>query len=200
MRGDIDLRAEQRQTLLDVIGNEADRLARTVNDILWASRLDSGTLRVTVESCDASTLVREVVDAARTHLSERITLVVWDTEALPRVSGDPDKVRQVLVNLVDNAAKYSPEGGVVEVRLHRRGSVVRFSVHDEGLGIPAGEQRRIFEKFYRVDPNLSRGIGGTGLGLYICRELVRRMDGTIWVESQEGEGSTFTFELPVADP
>jgi PAS domain S-box-containing protein len=199
MRGDIDLRAEQRQTLLDVIGNEADRLARTVNDILWASRLDSGTLRVTVESCDASALVREVVDAARTHQSERITLVVWDTEVLPRVSGDPDKVRQVLTNLVDNAAKYSPEGGVVEVRLQRRGNVVRFSVHDEGLGIPAGEQRRIFEKFYRVDPNLSRGIGGTGLGLYICRELVRRMGGTIWVESRDGEGSTFTFELPVAD-
>jgi PAS domain S-box-containing protein len=199
MRGDIDLRAEQRQTLLDVIGNEADRLARTVNDILWASRLDSGTLRVTVESCDASALVREVVDAARTHLSERITLVVWDTEVVPRVSGDPDKVRQVLSNLVDNAAKYSPEGGVVEVRLQPRGNVVRFTVHDEGLGIPAGEQRRIFEKFYRVDPNLSRGIGGTGLGLYICCELVRRMDGTIWVESREGKGSTFTFELPIAD-
>jgi PAS domain S-box-containing protein len=199
MRGDIDLRAEQRQTLLDVIGNEADRLARTVNDILWASRLDSGTLRVTVESCDAPALVREVVDAARTHLSERITLVVWDTEVVPRVSGDPDKVRQVLSNLVDNAAKYSPEGGVVEVRLQRRGNVVRFTVHDEGLGIPAGEQRRIFEKFYRVDPNLSRGIGGTGLGLYICRELVRRMDGMIWVESREGKGSTFTFELPIAD-
>jgi signal transduction histidine kinase len=75
---------------------------------------------------------------------------------------------------------------------------VRFSVRDDGLGIPAGEQRRIFEKFYRVDPNLSRGIGGTGLGLYICRELIRRMEGHIWVESRESKGSTFSFELPVA--
>ena len=138
------------------------------------------------------------VDAARVHLPERITLVVWDTEPLPEICGDPDKVSQVLANLLDNAAKYSPDGGVVEVRLARNGNAVRFSVQDEGLGIAAAEQRRIFEKFYRVDPNLSRGIGGTGLGLYICRELVRRMDGHIWVDSREGEGSTFAFELPVA--
>jgi two-component system, OmpR family, sensor histidine kinase VicK len=107
-------------------------------------------------------------------------------------------VCQVLANLLDNAAKYSPDGGVIEVRLARHGNAVRFSVHDQGLGIPVAEQRRIFEKFYRVDPNLSRGIGGTGLGLYICRELVRRMDGHIWVRSREGEGSTFEFELPLA--
>ena len=199
LRGDIDLGEDKRVTLLEVIGNEADRLARTVNDILWASRLDSGTLRVNVESCDASELVREVVDAARVHLPERITLAVWDTEPLPGISCDPDKARQVLANLVDNAAKYSPDGGVVEVRLARQPSAVRFSVRDEGLGIPAAELRRIFEKFYRVDPNLSRGIGGTGLGLYICKELVRRMGGHIWVESREGEGSTFAFELPIAE-
>jgi PAS domain S-box-containing protein len=198
LRGDIELDEEQRDSLLEVIGSEADRLARTVNDILWASRLDSGMLRVSVERCDARALVREVVDAARVHLPEHITLAVWDTEPLPPIRGDPDQVRQVLANLVDNAAKYSPDGGVIEVRLRRDGNAVRFSVHDEGLGIPVADQRRIFEKFYRVDPNLRRGIGGTGLGLYICRELVRRMDGQIWVTSREGDGSTFAFELPVA--
>jgi PAS domain S-box-containing protein len=198
LRGDIELADEQRGSLLEVIANEADRLARTVNDILWASRLDSGTLRVTVERCDARALVREVVEAARIHLPHGITLAVWDTEPLPEICGDPDKVRQVLANLLDNAAKYSPDGGVIEVRLGRHGNRVRFTVHDQGLGIPAADQRRIFEKFYRVDPNLSRGIGGTGLGLYICRELVRRMDGHLWVESREGDGSTFAFELPVA--
>jgi two-component system phosphate regulon sensor histidine kinase PhoR len=77
---------------------------------------------------------------------------------------------------------------------------VRFAVVDEGLGIPREEQERIFEKFYRLDPNLARGVGGTGLGLYICRELVRRMDGRIWVVSQEGQGSTFFVELPIAVP
>ena len=116
---------------------------------------------------------------------------------MPLVAGDPDKVGRVLINLVDNAVKYSPDGGRVTVRIERAGSHVRFAVADEGLGIPPAEQRRVFEKFYRLDPNMTRGVGGTGLGLYICRELVRRMDGRIWVESPGlGRGSTFVVELP----
>jgi two-component system sensor histidine kinase VicK len=108
-------------------------------------------------------------------------------------------VRQVLVNLLDNAVKYSPDGGRVVVAVDGDDRYVRFAIRDEGLGIPAAEQRRVFEKFYRLDPNLTRGVGGTGLGLYICRELVQRMGGRIWVESMEGRGSTFVVELPVAE-
>jgi signal transduction histidine kinase len=104
----------------------------------------------------------------------------------------------VLANLVENAVKYSPSGGRVHLSLWRQEGRVLFAVRDEGLGIPPREQEHIFEKFYRLDPNLTRGVGGTGLGLYICRELVRRMGGRIWVASREGEGSTFFFELPVA--
>jgi signal transduction histidine kinase len=104
----------------------------------------------------------------------------------------------VLVNLVENAVKYSPEGGMVELELAADDGRIRFAVHDRGLGIPAAEHERIFEKFYRLDPNLSRGVGGTGLGLYISRELVRRMGGRIRVESAPGRGSTFSFELPLA--
>jgi two-component system phosphate regulon sensor histidine kinase PhoR len=107
-------------------------------------------------------------------------------------------LRQVLANLVDNAVKYSPAGGRVRVSLEPHESRVLFVVRDQGLGIPLREQARIFEKFYRLDPNLTRGVGGTGLGLYICRELVRRMGGRIWVASREDEGSTFFFELPAA--
>ena len=118
---------------------------------------------------------------------------------LPGVAGDPDKVGRVLINLVENALKYSPDGGRVDVTVQLVGSHVRFSVADPGLGVPAAEQRRIFEKFYRLDPNMNRGVGGTGLGLYICRELVRRMEGRIWVDSDGvGNGSTFHVELPVA--
>jgi signal transduction histidine kinase len=84
------------------------------------------------------------------------------------------------------------------VALEPRGATVEFSIADQGLGIPASEQRRIFEKFYRLDPQMTRGVGGTGLGLYICRELVRRMAGRIWVESEPGRGSVFHVELPVA--
>jgi two-component system sensor histidine kinase VicK len=94
--------------------------------------------------------------------------------------------------------KYSPGGGTITVALERRGDQLRFSVSDPGVGIPAAEQRRIFEKFYRLDPDMTHGVGGTGLGLYICRELVRRVGGRIWVESKEGEGSTFFVELPLA--
>ena len=196
-RRELELSEEQRDNLLGVVGTEADRLARTVNDILWASRLDSDTLHVAPESCDSKQMVRDVVAAALAHLPANVELVTEVADDASPVMGDPDKVRQVLVNLVDNAVKYSPDGGRVIVRVEPEERLVRFSVADEGLGIPQSEQRRIFDKFYRLDPQMTRGVGGTGLGLYICRELIRRMGGRIWVESREGEGSTFTFELPV---
>jgi signal transduction histidine kinase len=199
-RSDVALDEAQRATLLDVVSGEADRLARTVNDILWASRLDTDALHVTIQACDPVALAQDVVDAQRAHLDREHELALVLAEDLPPVAGDPDKVGRVLINLVDNAIKYSPDGGRVEVEVRTIGAHVRFSITDSGLGIPSAEQRRIFEKFYRLDPNMTRGVGGTGLGLYICRELVHRMDGRIWVESQGlGRGSTFHIELPVSD-
>jgi signal transduction histidine kinase len=102
----------------------------------------------------------------------------------------------VLVNLVENAVKYSPGGGTVTVRAAPRGDAVALEVADEGIGIPDRDRRRIFDRFVRLDPTLSRGVGGTGLGLYISRELVERMGGRIDVRSAEGAGSTFTVLLP----
>ncbi|HEY7197729.1 MAG TPA: GAF domain-containing protein [Gaiellaceae bacterium] len=198
-RRDVVLDDDLRARLLDVISEESDRLARTINDILWASRLEAGRLELAADRIDGAALVNQVLDAARVHLPAGIGLRLEAPDDLPAVGADSDKVRQVLTNLVDNGIKYSPDGGEVLVSLEARDRHVRIAVRDEGLGIPLPEQSRIFEKFYRLDPNLTRGVGGTGLGLYICRELVRHMGGRIWVASAEGEGSTFFFELPLAE-
>ena len=146
-----------------------------------------------------ASVAHDVVEAARAHLPDGLTLDFSAAADTPPVAGDVDKIRQVLVNLVENAVKYSPDGGRVEVGVDRSGHFVRFTVTDEGLGIPPGEQRRIFEKFHRLDPNQTRGVGGTGLGLYISDELVRLMHGQIWVTSEVGKGSSFAVELPRAD-
>jgi PAS domain S-box-containing protein len=197
-RDDVRLEESQRTGLLDVISSEADRLARIVNDILWASRLDSGQMGVSIVSCDATDLADKVIGALRAHSPAQIEFAFDAPAELPQVAADPDKLRQVLTNLLDNAVKYSPDGGLVRIRLRRAGNRIRFRVEDDGLGIPSAEQARIFEKFFRLDPNLTRGVGGTGLGLYICRELVYRMHGRIWVDSDGRRGSAFTVELPVA--
>jgi PAS domain S-box-containing protein len=195
-RGDVELEAELRHTLLGVIVEESARLSEIVNDLLLASQLDSGKLRVNIERCDPLEIVQAEIDAARTHLPESVELVLDAPTSLPPVAADAGQLRQVLSNLLDNAIKYSPDGGRVTVALAAHDHHIRFAVADTGLGIPAAEQARIFEKFYRLDPDMNRGIGGTGLGLYICRELVRRVNGRIWLESENGAGSTFYVELP----
>jgi PAS domain S-box-containing protein len=197
-REDVPLTVEQREGMLGVVSGEAERLARIVNDILLASRLDSDVVEVSIGNADAGELAASVVAAAKAHLPANVELRLVVPEELPPIAADADKLRQVLVNLVENGIKYSPDGGTVEVALTTVPGLLRFAVRDEGLGVPVAEQSRIFEKFYRLDPHLTRGVGGTGLGLYICREIVRRMDGRIWVDSQPGAGSTFWFELPLA--
>ena len=197
-REDVALTDDQREGMLGVVSGEAERLARIVNDILLASRLDSDVVEVAIGHADARELAEGVVAAAAAHLPPGIELRLDAPPELPAIAADADKLRQVLVNLVENAIKYSPDGGAVEVTLTALPGLLRFAVRDHGLGIPAAEQTRIFEKFYRLDPHLTRGVGGTGLGLYICREIVRRMGGRIGVESRPGDGSTFSFELPLA--
>jgi PAS domain S-box-containing protein len=197
-RDDVELEAQLFDKLLDVIAEEAGRLSEIVNDLLLASQLDTNKLQANVESCDPVELVRLEVDAARTHLPKNVTLELDADPELPPVAADAGQLRQVLANLLENAIKYSPGGGNVVVALESLDRSVRFAVTDSGLGIPRDEQARIFEKFYRLDPDMTQGIGGTGLGLYICRELVRRVDGRIWVESDGRTGSTFVVEIPRA--
>jgi two-component system phosphate regulon sensor histidine kinase PhoR len=194
-----DLGAQTQQDLLDMIAVQSRRLADLVEEILVAGQLDSGSLRVVTEPFDPEELVWTAAATARLRVGDETTIDVSLPAVLPRVAGDPERTRQVLTNLLDNAIKYSPQGGRIELGVEADGEHARFTVRDEGLGIPLGEQELIFDKFYRLDPDLRRGIGGSGLGLYICRELVRSMNGRIWVDSDPGQGATFTFELPVAE-
>jgi PAS domain S-box-containing protein len=200
LRADLELEDDSRTRLLFVIAQESERLTRIAGDILLANTLDSGRLRLTAERVDLALLARGVVEEMRACFGQRddITIQLSDGGLPASVSGDADKLRQILINLIDNAVKYSPDGGRIEVRIETRERGVRVAVRDEGIGIQPGEQHRIFGKFYRVDPQQSSGVGGTGLGLYICRELVRRMQGRISVVSRTGEGSTFFVDLPLA--
>ena len=195
-RHDFALDDAGRERFISLIVDESDRLAGIVNQILLANQLEVGRLDLESEPFDAADLVERVVESARTHAPPHISFDIKTSDAVPPVAADKDRAQQVLVNLVDNAVKYSPGGGRVELGLEAANGAVVFRVVDEGMGIPDGERSRIFEKFYRLDPNMTKGIGGTGLGLYICSELVERMGGRIWLESKEGKGSAFYFQLP----
>ena len=198
LRTDIELSPERRRELLEMIGAQGTRLTQITEEVLIASRLDRGDLRLDHERVVVGDVVQAAVDAMREHLPGSISLSVKGDTNGGTAIGDRNRIEQVLVNLIDNAIKYSPRGGEVIVSSQETPAAVRVEVHDEGLGIPLTEQDAIFEKFYRHDAHRTHVTGGTGLGLYICRELVRRMDGRIGVRSQPGVGSTFFFELPRA--
>jgi len=198
MRDDIELSDERRRQLLEMIGAQGTRLTKIAEDVLIASRLDRDELRLERDRVDLGELVRESVETMSEHLPESISLVARTDTNGTAALGDRSRIEQVLVNLIDNAVKYSPGGGEVAVSTSLSDGGVRVEVRDSGIGIPPAEQEAVFEKFYRGDPQHRAVPGGTGLGLYICRELVGRMGGSIGVSSEPGTGSTFYFELPKA--
>jgi two-component system, OmpR family, phosphate regulon sensor histidine kinase PhoR len=197
---DEDLGEGTRRDLLEIVVEQSERLAHLVDQVLLANQLSSKSAHVERRSFDARNVARDAVEGLRPGLPREVQLELHLPPSLPRVLGDPERVRQVIVNLVENAAKYSPGGGSIDVMVTAEDDVVKFAVRDEGLGIPHTEQARIFEKFYRLDAGMRRGVGGSGLGLFISRELVELMGGRMWVRSMPGAGSTFAFELPIAEP
>jgi PAS domain S-box-containing protein len=196
-RTDVDIPAEQREQFMSMIESESEKLRALVDQLLIAGQLDAGAVDVSIRPVELAAVVDDVVRAAAISAHEAVALRPSVDEGLA-VLADAGLLRQVLANLVDNAVKYSPAGGVVEVGARRAGDRVIVSVVDSGIGIPADQQRRIFEKFFRVDPALRSGVGGTGLGLYIAKELTEQMRGRMTVESALGAGSTFTVDLPAA--
>ncbi|HVV57097.1 MAG TPA: ATP-binding protein [Gaiellaceae bacterium] len=197
LRDDLPFTEAQRRELLEMIATQATRLGSVTEEVLLASSLDRDEVQIETESVDVEEVIVETVDALAPSVPDSISLELALGRPGP-VLGDRDRLQQVLVNLIDNAVKYSPDGGLVLVSTARTRSSVRVAVADEGIGIAPAEQARVFDKFYRVDSSLTRGPGGTGLGLYICRGLVERMGGRLGLRSEAGRGSTFLVDLPAA--
>lgn len=187
---------------LKVTQEETDRMIRMINDLLTLSRMDSGTQKVDMEMVNLNELFNYVLDRFDMMLKqddqpEKTYTIKRDfTKRDLWVEIDTDRFTQVLDNLMNNAIKYSPDGGVITCRLLETHNNVILSVSDQGLGIPRADIPRIFDRFYRVDKARSRAQGGTGLGLAISREVVQLLGGRIWVDSREGRGSTFYISLP----
>jgi two-component system phosphate regulon sensor histidine kinase PhoR len=190
------LDAGQKTSLLRMIEQESEHLVQIVDQLLISAQLDDGALQFDVADCDVSALCASVVESARLRAPSGIMVSFATPTSLASLRCDESLLRQVLVNLVENALKYSVDGGQIDVRLQDEPGSVRIEVKDRGLGIPPVEQERIFEKFYRLDAAMSRGVGGSGLGLFISREIVTQMGGSLFVRSVEGVGSTFTVTLP----
>ena len=199
LRQDVMFGEEERQTFLRYIASESQRLTSIVDTLLNVARLDTGDLQVNLAETDVRDVVGEVLDTVSTTELNGHRFVVELPEEPLAATADPEKLRQVCAILLENALRYSPDGGTVTVGATRRQDTVEVSVADEGIGIPQSDQEQIFRKFYRgADVELRAGARGTGLGLFIARGLVTAMGGRIWVSSQEGEGSRFAFELPAA--
>jgi signal transduction histidine kinase len=197
-RDDLDLSRADEEAFLEMIESETGHLSQIVDQILLAGQLDADAVEIELGECDPADIASSVIDSASVHVPEGISLRLTRNGTRPIVC-DGNKLRQVLTNLIDNAIKYSPDGGAVEIRFGAENGECLIEVSDQGLGIPSSELERIFEKFYRLDPQQTRGVGGSGLGLYICRELVERMNGRLEVESEPGRGSRFTVALPTSN-
>jgi signal transduction histidine kinase len=193
-----ELDEQQRRQLLEVIEAEARRLSHITEEVLLTSKLDREEVRIARDKVDVAEVVRATVEAMASRVSEAVTIELDIERDLGAASGDRDRVQQVVLNLLDNAVKYGGGSGV-SVRVGAENGAICVDVTDRGPGIGLAEQDRIFEKFYRADPQLAQAPAGTGLGLYISRELVTRMGGTLRVTSDPGHGATFAVRLPFAD-
>jgi two-component system, OmpR family, phosphate regulon sensor histidine kinase PhoR len=179
---------------------ESGHLVQMVNELLDLSKIEQGSAPLHLDVVDIGEIVRGTVDRLRLFADRQDVNLETDVAAdLPIVRGDDERLGQMLVNLLHNAVKFSPSGGTVTVRAAVAGDEIVIAVEDHGVGIPAGDIGRVFERFYKVDKARVRGKGGTGLGLAIVRHIAESHGGRVWVESVEGEGATFNVALPARD-
>lgn len=187
------------QRFVSLIDEETTRLTRLIDDLLALSQIESKAVPLRLEAVNLQALIEHLAARFQPQLEEhRVMLDVAFPPNSPSVSGDPDRLQQVFVNLLDNAIKFNAPGGRVTVRARYSGSSVAVSIEDTGIGIPEQDLPRIFERFYRVDKARSRELGGTGLGLSIVKHLVDLHQGTVSAQSRVGDGTVFTVTLPLA--
>lgn len=185
---------------LQVIIEEADRLGRQIAGLLEVSRLQADGMRLDLSEWALPPLARRVIERFATQAGERFTFEMRCPDDFPAVYADYERTRTVLENLVSNAVKYSPDGGIIRITGRVDGDHAIISVSDQGIGISPEEQAKLFRRFYRVDNRLRRETQGVGLGLFLSRAIVEAQGGRMWVESQPGRGSRFSFTLPLATP
>ncbi len=179
-----------------MILSDAERTTRLINDLLDLSRLELGQMKLALESIDLNAVIEEVIARIRPNIPHQIQLRLDTT--LPLLTGDSDKLIQVVTNLLNNASKYSPNGGNIVVISEKSDGFFHLSIQDHGIGIPQDKLEQVFEPYSRITSDATRDISGTGLGLSIVREIITIHGGNIWVESQLGEGSLFHIMLPFA--
>jgi signal transduction histidine kinase len=188
------------QRRLEKINTHSDELVQFVNDLLDISRLESGRVAMKMMALDLKELVDEITDVLSVLMKEKsIEFACNIPDELPDVLGDKDQIKRVLINLINNAIKYSPKGRIT-VTIIPKHNEVQTDIADTGCGIPENAIERIFEEFYRVDSAMNQETKGTGLGLSLVKNIIEAHKGKIWVNSKEGEGSTFSFTLPFAQP
>jgi signal transduction histidine kinase len=198
LRSSHKLGAEERHSMLVAADRQGDQLNRLIEDLLIVSRIESHDDRLTVAPVALDALARRVVEDLGAR-DQRHTLDVDFPSGVPFIDTDSGKVLQVLTNLVENAIKCTPENTKVSIRRAERSGSVAVSVEDQGPGIPPELHEKVFERFYQIDSSSTREVGGTGLGLYICRRLAEELGGSLVLERSDHRGSVFTPLLPTRE-
>jgi len=198
---DRDSLTPRQQETVEIILDNCRHLVRLLNDLLDLTRSDAGRLQVRPQPTEVAPLIEDVVRTMRAQTETDNQTITEDIPPnLPLINVEPDRIRQILVNLLTNAHEYSPEGASIWVAARAVGAEVEINVSDNGPGIPADQLERIFERFTRGEAGLTQRVGGTGLGLAISKSLVELHGGSIVAESTVGQGSTFRVRLPIAPP